>query len=110
RPRAGMTRLIFLTVLGVAVVAVVLFGVPLAVAVQRRNASDAVLELQRIGGAAASQVPAGFAAAPLSVVLPTVEPSMKLALYDTDGRLVAGAGPPQADGVVRAVTDGAVHD
>ena len=105
-----MTRRIFLTILGVAVVAVVLFGVPLAIAVQRRNASDSVLELQRIAGAAASQVPTGFADTLSPVVLPTVEPSMRLALYDTEGRLVAGAGPPQADDVVLAVSDGAVHD
>ena len=48
-----MRRRIFLTILAVAVVTVILFGVPLAVAVERRNASDAVLELQRIGGTAA---------------------------------------------------------
>ena len=39
----------------------VLFGVPLAIAVEHRNASDAVLELQRIAGAAAGQIPDGFA-------------------------------------------------
>ena len=88
-----MTRRIFLTILGVAVIADVLFGVPLAIAVERRNASDAVLELQLAAGAAASQVPVGFATAPASVTLPTIEPSMRLALYDTSGRLVAGAGP-----------------
>jgi signal transduction histidine kinase len=105
-----MTRRIFLTILGVAVIAVVLFGVPLAIAVERRNASDAVLELQRTAGAAASQIPDGFASASVSVTLPTVEPSMQLALYDIAGHLVAGSGPVEADPVVRAVADGAVHD
>jgi DNA-binding PadR family transcriptional regulator len=65
-----MRRRIFLTILGVAVITVVRFGVPLPIAVERRNASDATLELQRIAGATASQVPDGFATskgAPLDV-------------------------------------------
>ena len=102
-----MTRRIFLTILAVAVATVILFGVPLAIAVDRRNSDDALLELQRIGSAAASQLPDDFASA--DVRLPVVEPEVHLALYDAGGRLVAGTGPATADRIVSAVTDGAVH-
>ena len=90
-----MRRRIFLTILAVAVATVVLFGVPLAIAVDRRNDADAVLELQRFGGAAASQVPEEIA--PGDVTLPVVEPEVQLALYDSTGQLVTGTGPPPAD-------------
>ena len=103
-----MRRRIFLTILAVAVATVVLFGVPLAIAVDRRNNADAVLELQRFGGAAASQVPEEIASG--DVTLPVVEPGVHLALYDSTGQLVTGTGPPTADPVVQAVADGDVHD
>jgi signal transduction histidine kinase len=103
-----MRRRIFLTILAVAVATILLFGVPLAIAVDRRNDADAVLELQRVGGAAASQIPEEIA--PRDVTLPVVEPEVHLALYDSTGRLVTGTGPATADPVVEAVADGDVHD
>jgi signal transduction histidine kinase len=102
-----MRRRIFLTILAVAVATVFLFGVPLAIAVERRNSADAVLELERFGSAAASQVPDDFATG--TVRLPAVEPEVHLGLYDDTGRLVTGTGPATADRIVSAVTDGAVH-
>jgi len=104
-----MRRRIFLTIVAVAVGTVILFGVPLALAVERRNQADAVLELQRFGSAAASQVPERFAIGTNSPPLLVVEPEVHLTLYDSAGRLVSGTGPPAADPVVSAVTDGAVH-
>lgn len=98
---------IFVTILAVAVATVLLFGVPLAIAVERRNDADAVLELQRFAGAAVSQLPDEIAA---DVTLPVAEPEVHLALYDGTGRLVTGVGPPTADVVVQAVADGDVHD
>ncbi len=105
-----MSRRIFVTILAVTMLAVVLFGVPLAVAVERRNREDAVLELERAASTAASQVPADFASSGDPVELPTTGLEERLGLYSIDGRLVAGTGPAHADQVVRSATDGAVHD
>jgi len=105
-----MTRRIFVTILAVTMLAIVLFGVPLAIAVQRRNRDDAVLELQRIASAAASQVPVGFASSSDPVELPAVPPDIHLALYGVDGRRFTGSGPVVPDAVVRATSDGDVHD
>jgi signal transduction histidine kinase len=104
-----MRRRIFLTIVAVAVATVILFGLPLALAVDRRNDADAVLELQRFGSAAASQVPDDFAAGSTSVDLPVIEPEVHLAVYDRAGQLVSGTGPQAADHVVSATADGAVH-
>ena len=96
--------------MAVAVATVILFGVPLAIAVERRNQADAVLELQRFADAAASQIPEGFSTATGGVPLPTIEPEVHLAVYDAGGRLVVGTGPAAADAVTAAAADGDVHD
>ena len=103
-----MTRRIFLTIVAVTTLAVVLFGVPLAILVNRRIHDDAVIELQRAASAAAVALPRSGAGAP-PVTLPS-ERGLRLALYDAAGTLVAGSGPAQADAVVQATRDGTVHD
>jgi signal transduction histidine kinase len=104
-----MTRRIFLTTLAVTILAVALFGIPLAIVVDRRIHDDAVIELQRAAGAAAVALPSRFDPAD-PIELPVTESGMRLAVYDRAGHLVGGIGPATADVVVAATADGRVHD
>ena len=104
-----MTRRIFLTTLAVTILAVALFGIPLAIVVDRRIHDDALIELERAATAAAVRLPSDVATAG-ATDLPPTESSVRLGVYDGRGRLVSGTGPPGPDAVVAATIDGAVHD
>ncbi len=90
-----MRRRILAAILSVTAVAIVLFGVPLAIVVQRFVDDDAALRVERAAVLASRQVPADFATSNDPVELPTNGDGIVLALYDHDGVLIAGIG---ADG------------
>ena len=106
-----MRRRILLSIVGVAALAIVLFGVPLDLAIERANYGQAVIRLQREAAQAGARVPRDFATAGDPIELPAVTPDgASLALYGRDGRRVAGAGPPAADVVVRRALQGGVAE
>ncbi|MFC5995840.1 ATP-binding protein [Pseudonocardia hispaniensis] len=97
-------RIVRLTVLA-AVLAVGLFGIPLAAVVMKNLFDDQRAELERVADVAALTVafdlahdrpPAALAGPPRGVLL---------ALYDPHGRLVLGDGPPAASLAVRDAAD-----
>jgi signal transduction histidine kinase len=90
-------RRILAAILSVTAVAIVLFGVPLAIVVQRFVDEDAALRVERAAVLASRQVPADFATSNDPVELPTNGDGIVLALYDHDGVLIAGSGPTVAD-------------
>lgn len=92
-----MRRRVLAAILSVAVVAIVLFGVPLAIVVQRFVDDDAALRVERSAVLAARQVPADFASSNDPVELPVSTDGIVLALYDANGVLVAGSGPHTGD-------------
>lgn len=92
-----MRRRILAAILSVTTVAVVLFGVPLAIVVQRFVDDDAALRVERAAVLASRQVPADFATSNDPVELPTNSDGIVLALYDNTGALIAGSGPAVAD-------------
>lgn len=92
-----MRRRILAAILSVTAVAIVLFGVPLAIVVQRFVDDDAALRVERAAVLASRQVPADFATSNDPVELPTNSDGIVLALYDHDGALIAGSGPTVAD-------------
>lgn len=92
-----MRRRILAAILSVTAVAIVLFGVPLAIVVQRFVDDDAALRVERAAVLASRQVPADFATSNDPVELPTNSDGIVLALYDHDGVLIAGSGPAVAD-------------
>ncbi|MER7839121.1 HAMP domain-containing sensor histidine kinase [Streptomyces sp. NPDC096040] len=100
-------RILHATVVAV-VCAVLLFAVPLAVAVLRLYRQDEIGELERIANRTAL-------AAPMFVPdfdpreLPRVGPGTQLAVYDTAARLVTGSGPGVGDALVRAALRGSVQ-
>lgn len=88
-----------LAIAGVAALAVVLFALPLALVLERIYRGEELLRLQRDTVAATRQIDiAGTPGDPLELP-PDPE---TLAVYDTDGRRIAGrGGPGLADAVVR---------
>jgi signal transduction histidine kinase len=103
-------RRILVAILSVAAVAIVLFGVPLAIVVQRFVDNDAALRVERAAVLAARQVPAEFATSNDPVELPDGTDGISLALYDGRGSLVAGTGPDRADGATMRALDNEVID
>lgn len=96
-----MRRRILVAILAVTTLAVALFGVPLAVVIERFVNERAVLNLEREAVLAARTVPADFASRADPVELPAIE-AISFGLYDTAGHRIAGVGPPSADAVVNA--------
>jgi signal transduction histidine kinase len=92
-----MRRRILAAILGVTTVAVVLFGVPLAVVIGRLVDEGATLRLERQAVLASRTVPIGFATSGDPVELPPQSDGIAIGLYDTKGTLVAGLGPSAAD-------------
>jgi hypothetical protein len=84
----------------VAALSVVGFGVPLAVSVQRSYRNEALLRLSEEAARAVAAVPASYASEADAPELPDGGGDVSVALYDVDGRIVVGDGPPQADATV----------
>jgi signal transduction histidine kinase len=103
-----MRRRIVRAIAGVTAVALALFGLPLALAVQRVYRDDEVIRLERVA-TAATQVVSEELGGTDPAELPR-EPSTRLALYDPRGRRISGAGPAVADDATRRALAGRVAD
>jgi signal transduction histidine kinase len=99
-------RRILWTIVAITGLAVVGFGVPLALAVARMYRNEARLLLQREATASAAEVPIeqGFAGEPTDI--PPPDPGTDVAVYGPDGRLTWGVGPATADPVVHRAYEG----
>jgi signal transduction histidine kinase len=99
-------RRILWTIVAITGLAVVGFGVPLAVAVTRMYRNEARLLLQREATASAAEVPIeqGFAGEPTDI--PPPDAGTDVAVYGPDGRLTWGVGPATADPVVHRAYEG----
>jgi signal transduction histidine kinase len=87
-----LRRRVLISILAVTAVAMILFALPLGVAVQRLYWTEMVTALQRDAARAAAVVPDTIPGGPIS--LPRRSPSQPvIGVYDTTGRLVAGSGP-----------------
>jgi signal transduction histidine kinase len=97
-------------IVGVAAVAVLLVGIPLALAVKHLYTSQEVLRLEREASETRRAIDAttlGGAGDPIE--LPKTGP-VSFAVYDPDGHRIAGTGPSVADTAVRAALLGDVRD
>ncbi len=97
-----MRRRILVAILLITGIAVLLFGIPLAVLVDRLVEEDATLRIERQTVLAARSVPADFATSGDPVELPTGTEGVSLSLYDVSGAIVVGDGPNIADASVRS--------
>ena len=84
-------------ILSVSALAVLLFGIPLAVVVDQVVGEDAALRVERAAVLASRVVPADFASGDDPVELPEDRDGIGIGLYDRDGTLITGSGPRQAD-------------
>ena len=103
-----MTRRVLTAMFLVVVLAIVGFGVPLALAVQRMYRDEAVTGLEREAAGAGAQVPASFLTSGDPVELPAPRRGTLLGLYLPDGRRVQGVGPQPGGPLVSAAATGRV--
>lgn len=102
-------RIVSLTVLS-AILAISLFGVPLAAGVAHYYTADQRSELTRFATEATVNVnPARLNGRGAAVLLLT-EPGVKLSVYNRAGRRMGGHGPATADAAVRTALHGAPAD
>ncbi|MGD9794119.1 MAG: sensor histidine kinase [Acidimicrobiia bacterium] len=92
-----MRRRILIAILSITAVTIVLFGVPLAIVVQRFVDDDASLRVERQAVLASREVSSDFATTNDPVELPVTSDGVVIALYDEHGTLVAGTRPAIAD-------------
>ncbi|MFE7245188.1 ATP-binding protein [Streptomyces sp. NPDC057580] len=88
--------------------ALLLFAVPLAVAVLRLYRQDEIRELERAADRAALTLPTQVREFDPRD-LPRPRSGTRLAVYDTRARLVTGSGPTSGDAAVRAALAGSVQ-
>jgi signal transduction histidine kinase len=90
--------------------ALVTFGVPLALILARTYREQAVLSLERQASQAAQEVPVSSLLGAEPVDWPATAPGQELAVYRTDGARVVGTGPVRADPVVDRAIHGHLSD
>jgi signal transduction histidine kinase len=91
-----------------AVLAIALFGVPLAALVVRYLIGDEQAELQRVADVAALTLSADLAHGRDPGVLPVAEPDVTITLYNAMGRRWLGNGPIGLDEPVREALNGEI--
>ena len=90
-----LRRRVLVSILAVTTLAVILFALPLGVAVQRLYRSEAVTALQRDAARAAAVVPDTIPGGPVN--LPRQSSSQPvIGVYDMAGQRVAGSGPARS--------------
>ncbi|MFI1916196.1 sensor histidine kinase [Nocardia sp. NPDC020380] len=98
-----------LSIVMVAALAVLLFAVPLAVAVQRMDRAATVTELQRDAVRVAAVVPDTIASDGGPVQLPSGLPAgLTVGVYTATGRLIRESGPATSNSAA-AAADGRIH-
>jgi signal transduction histidine kinase len=101
-----MRRRIVVLAVAAAVLAISLFGLPLAAGVAKYNLDDERAELERVAARAALSVSDNLSDTD-SPVLQSDEPETGIGLYSPTGQLRSGSGPSTSDQVVRqAAADG----
>ncbi|MBA2772604.1 MAG: HAMP domain-containing histidine kinase [Nocardioidaceae bacterium] len=93
--------------LSAVVLAVTVFGLPLAILVQRMVVADERGELERLALGAAVEVSPSYRSGD-PIELPDTEPGVDLAVYDPQGAHVTGPGPERLDDALRGALDGTV--
>lgn len=110
--RSGGTplrRQLLTAIAGVTTVAVVLFAIPLAIAVQRLYRNEAITSLERDATRVAAAAPDDEVKHPRPVPLPAgLRSHLTVGIYRTDGQLLAGAGPARSRPAADAA-DGRLH-
>jgi signal transduction histidine kinase len=105
-----LRRRVLVAIVGVAALAVVLFAIPLGIALQRLYRDEAIKSLERDATRISAAVPDTIARSPKPVTLPTgMSRRLSVGIYDLDGNRVTGRGPRNSP-VAGAAGDGRVHE
>jgi signal transduction histidine kinase len=100
---------VLVVIVGVAAAAVVLFAIPLGVALQRLYRDEAIVSLERDATRISAAVPDSIASHPKPVPLVTrMSARLSVGVYTLDGRRVTGRGPAYSS-VAGNAGDGHVH-
>jgi signal transduction histidine kinase len=102
-------RRILVVALSAVLMAVLLLGGPLAIAIQRNAVSEERGELERAALRAATVVSPSFRTGD-PVELPAAPSPIEVALYDTNGNRVTGPGPASLTAARSAASSGSVVD
>ena len=103
-----MRRRVFTSAVLLTIVAVVLFGLPLALVVRDLYLNEATLRLEREATLALRHVPDDFVRRTDLVELPA-RTHTTFGLYDGNGNRVRGGGPARGDTAVQAAQIGRAH-
>jgi signal transduction histidine kinase len=99
------TRIVGLSVL-TAVLAIALFGIPLAAVMARYLISDERAEMERAAGLTAVSAAVDLARGhPPEQIPPDRHRRRRIGVYDVSGKLILGTGPPVADHLTRRARD-----
>ncbi|MBV9283094.1 MAG: HAMP domain-containing histidine kinase [Acidimicrobiia bacterium] len=101
-----MKRRVLLSIIAAAAVAVLLFGLPLAVAVGRLYRSQQVTRLERTATAAVGRVSALGFPPPNVIQLPQPGDGTHVAVYDRAGGRIGGVGPSTGGRIVASALAG----
>ena len=104
-----MKRRITWSIVGVSAIALLVLGIPLAIAVGRLYRNDAVLQLEREASETRRAINVGQLTRSDPVELAN-RGSTRFALYDQTGLRITGVGPAHADDATRRALRGKVHD
>jgi signal transduction histidine kinase len=105
-----LRRRVLVAIVGVAALAVVLFAIPLGVALQWLYRDEATLSLERDANRISAAIPDRVARHPKTLRLPPgLSHNLNIGLYDLKGRRVSGRGP-QVSPVAGLASDGGVDE
>jgi signal transduction histidine kinase len=103
-------RRIVLSIVGVVVVALLVLGIPLAVAVSRLYNSEEVLRLEREANEARTSASTSSIERGDHVRIGSDDEANRFVIYDAAGRRLGGQGPARADATTKLALDGDTAD
>jgi signal transduction histidine kinase len=103
-------RRIIVSIVGVTLVALLVLGIPLAVAVARLYESEEVLLLEREANEARSSVSAASVERGDRIRVGSDDPANRFVVSDSSGERLGGKGPKRADATVKQALDGDTAD
>ena len=105
-----MRRRIIVAIVAVTTAAVVLFGIPLAIAIHHLYIAEARTRLEHEATLAARDIPTDFSSTADPIDLPSNTKGITLGLYRPTGERISGAGPTTGDVSVLAAAGNKIHD
>jgi signal transduction histidine kinase len=104
-----MRRRTLVSIVGVVLVALALFGIPLALTIRNLTIDDELNELERSATRAATTVSSSTLRRGDRIAVPHAQPPIHLGVYDAEGNRVAGSGPVNLEPGLKLALQGDVR-